>query len=89
MHLSSDLALELAALLHKYKIVFGTPTGLPLERDDNHVIHLIHGANPVKVRSYRYPNKKKNQIKKVIHEMVEESLIQPNNSPFFLLQSYW
>lgn len=34
--------------------VFGTPTGLPPNRFQDHAIPLLEGSNPIKVKPYHY-----------------------------------
>jgi hypothetical protein len=80
--LPSDIEPELAILLHTYQKVFHQPTGLPPPREQMHEIHLQEGTAPVKVRPYRYPHSQKEQIEKMVHEMLEQGFIKPSNSPF-------
>jgi hypothetical protein len=54
--LPTNLDPEIAMLLYTYKDLFKSPTTLPPNRSHNHVIPLIEGANPIKVRPYRYPH---------------------------------
>jgi len=77
-----DIEPKLAILLHTYIKVFDIPTGLPPERNQTHAINLVQGADPVKVRPYRYPHSHKNQIEMMIQEMLKEGMIQPSNRPF-------
>ena len=62
--------------------MFDVPSALPPPRSHNHVIPLIHGANPVKVKSYRHPFSQKQQIEKMVQDMLQEGIIVPSNSPF-------
>lgn len=78
----ADLQPDLAALLYKYQNVFETPSGLPPPRAQDHAIPLQAGSKPVKVRPYRYPHSQKEQIEKMVREMLEQGLIQPSTSPF-------
>jgi hypothetical protein len=80
--LPSDIEPELAILLHTYQKVFHQPTGLPPPREQMHEIHLQEGTAPVKVRPYRYPHSQKEQIEKMVHEMLGQGIIKPNTSPF-------
>ncbi|RDX97782.1 hypothetical protein CR513_19402, partial [Mucuna pruriens] len=72
LDLPDNLESELTILLHTYRVVFNKPMGLPPPRDQNHSIPLQEGSKPVKVRPYRYPHSKKEQIEKMVQEMLEE-----------------
>ncbi|MCI32827.1 hypothetical protein A2U01_0054041, partial [Trifolium medium] len=80
--LPSNIDPELALLLHTYRDVFMVPSGLPPPREQDHAIPLQQGSDPVKVKPYRYPHVQKEQIEKMIKEMLEQGIIQPSNSPF-------
>lgn len=71
-------------MLHTYEQVFVVPCGLPPLRSHNHAIPLVHGSNPIKVKSYWYPFSQKQQIEKMIQEMLQEGIIVPSNSIFFI-----
>ncbi|MCH84803.1 hypothetical protein A2U01_0005640, partial [Trifolium medium] len=77
-----DIEPELAILLHTYGKVFHTPSGLPPPRDHNHAIHLKDGTQPVKVKPYRYPHSQKEEIEKMVQDMLQQGIIKPSNSPF-------
>jgi hypothetical protein len=82
VELPADMEPELAILLHTYRKVFKTPSGLPPPREHNHEIHLKEGTKPVKVKPYRYPHSQKEAIEEMVHEMLEQGIIKPSNSPF-------
>ena len=63
--------------------MFETPKGLPPIRDHDHVIHLIQGSVPPKIRPYRYPYVQKSEIERMIAEMLEAGIIQPSQISFF------
>ncbi|MCI06310.1 hypothetical protein A2U01_0027368, partial [Trifolium medium] len=69
-------------LLHTYAKVFEIPESLPPQREQDHAIPLKQGSDPVKVRPYRYPHTQKEQIEKMVQEMLQQGIIQPSNSPF-------
>jgi hypothetical protein len=80
--LPTNTAPEIAMLLHTYRDVFTTPCALPPNRSHNHVIPLMEGAAPVKVKPYRYPHSQKGQIELMVHDMLQQGIIQPSTSPF-------
>ncbi|KAA0054256.1 putative retroelement pol polyprotein [Cucumis melo var. makuwa] len=48
----------------------------------DHHIQLKEGTDPINVRLYRYPHAQKNEIKKLVNEMLESGIIRPSISPF-------
>ena len=58
------------------------PTGLPPQWDTDHAIVLKEGSSLVNVRPFWYPHIKKKEIERLISEMLEGDIIQPNLSPF-------
>ena len=48
----------------------------------DHKIPLKIGATPFAIRPYRYPHIQKNEIEKLVKEMLESGIIRPSNSPF-------
>lgn len=69
-------------LLAEYSDVFALPTGLPPPRDHEHAITLRVGTEPISVRPYRYPQLQKDEIEKLVGEMIESGIIRPGTSPF-------
>lgn len=72
----------IAPLLEKYTQVFKMPSGLPPSRDHEHSITMKEGSNPISVRPYRYPQVQKNEIEKLISEMLSAGIIKPSTSPY-------
>lgn len=73
---------DLAAILHKFRDVFSMPHGLPPPRAFDHTIHLEKGTPPVKVKPYRYLYSKKDEIEKMVQQMLDDGIIKPSSSPF-------
>ena len=69
-------------VLTQYQRCFRPITGLPPSRDIDHAIQLIPGASPINVRPYRYPHILKNEIERLVQEMLEARIVRPSLSPF-------
>lgn len=72
----------LQPLLDEYKQVFNMPKGLPPRWNHEHAITLKDGSHPVSVRPYRYPHFQKDEIERLIKEMLDAGIIRPSSSPF-------
>jgi hypothetical protein len=74
---------EIKEILDKHHKVFGPiPPGVPLDRGFEHIIELEEGAKPVITTPYRHPKKYKDEIEKVIKELLDMGHIRPSTSPF-------
>lgn len=62
--------------------MFAEPDGLPPTRVREHSIRLKEGSNPVGVRPYQYPQSLKDEIERMIQEMLQAGIIKPSTSPF-------
>lgn len=62
--------------------VFDTPVGLPPSRDHEHAINMKEGSSPVSMRPYRYPHCQKDEIERLIAEMLAAGIIKPSTSPY-------
>eukprot|EP00253_Pinus_taeda_P026095 PITA_26095 len=63
--------------------VFDKPHELPPSRGEHdHSITLVPGAQPPNVCPYRYPFAQKNEIEKIIKELLEAGVIRPSISPY-------
>ena len=69
-------------LLRLFEKVFSEPQGMPLVRSHDHAIPLEEGAAPFENRPYRCPYVQKTKIEKLVKEMLQIQIIQPNNSSF-------
>ncbi|XP_027343350.1 uncharacterized protein LOC113855916 [Abrus precatorius] len=56
--------------------------GLPPVRTCDHAIILKEGAVIPHIRPYRYPHSQKNEIDKLVDEMLEAGIIKPSISPY-------
>lgn len=55
---------------------------MPPKRSHEHAIVLKEGSNPVGVRPYRYPQCQKDEIERLIQDMLKAGIIKPSTSPF-------
>ena len=79
---SRVVAPELEGVLKEFEDVFSTPTVLPFDRNHNHAIVLKKGTVPNRMGSYRYPHVQKNEIEKLVAEMLAVRMVRLNNSLF-------
>eukprot|EP00253_Pinus_taeda_P026929 PITA_26929 len=74
---------EMQHILNNHLPVFDKPHELPPSRGEHdHSITLVPGAQPPNVRPYRYPFAQKNEIEKIIKELLEVGVIHPSISPY-------
>lgn len=73
---------ELQAILQQYIDLFEEPKQLPPSRLHEHKITLKEGTSPINIRPYRYPNGKKNEIEKMVNEMLASGVIRHSTSPY-------
>ena len=78
----SDLPGDVITLLSQYGSVFQPPVGLPPHRLNDHRIYLEPNTKAINVRPYRYPHYQKNEIQKLVQEMLAQGLIKLSTSPF-------
>lgn len=69
-------------LLEEFKHLFHEPHGLPPRRMHNHAIRLADGASHSNLRPYRYSYYQKNEIEKIVKEMLDAKIICPSVSLF-------
>ena len=69
-------------VLAEFEEVFTTLEGLPPSRKKDHAINLLPSTLPVSVRPYCYPYLQKNEIEKMVGEMLVAGIIQLSSSHF-------
>jgi len=69
-------------LIQEFDHIFSTPTQLPPQRDADHQINLMPGAQPVKVRPYHYSPLQKNEIESQVQQMIQNGVARPSSSAF-------
>lgn len=82
MEFTSDTCHLMKNLLQEFSQVFQEPKGLPPTRLQDHHIKLKEGNQPVNLRPYRYSYVQKEEIEKIVKEMLQNGTIQPSNSPY-------
>lgn len=78
----ADCPANMEALLHQYSDLFEEPMGLPLPRMHDHRIPLAAHSQPVNVRPYRCPHYQKNEIDKIVADLLGQGVIRPSVSPY-------
>jgi hypothetical protein len=74
---------DLQALLSKHQTVFSTPQGLPPSHSvHDHSIPLVPGSLPPNIRPYRHPFAQKNEIEKMVQELLTAGIIRSSTSPY-------
>jgi hypothetical protein len=81
-YVSEPLGLEVEELLGSFEDVFAEPKGLPPNHSHDHSITLKSDAQPVCTRPYRYPYFQKEEIEKIVAELLFSRVIRPSQSPF-------
>ncbi|KAA0033896.1 retrotransposon protein [Cucumis melo var. makuwa] len=69
-------------LLTRYRSIFETPKGLPPKRTVDHRIVTLDGQKPINVRPYKYGYIQKEEIEKLVSEMLQAGIIRPSRSPY-------
>jgi hypothetical protein len=74
---------DLQAILSKHQLVFSTPQGLPPSHGvHDHSIPLVPGSLPPNIHPYRHPFSQKNEIEKMVQELLNAGIICPSTSPY-------
>lgn len=82
MNLSSAARSQLLKLIEAFPAIIRETAGLLARRRTDHRIPILPGTNPVSVQPYRYNHLQKDEIEKLVVEMLSYGVIQPNTSPF-------
>lgn len=73
---------EVQELLARYSNLFEKPRQLPPYNEIDYHIHLELGVAPVSVWSYKYPQFQKEEIEKLVEEMLQTRVIWDSHSAF-------
>ena len=80
--LEAKVPVVVESLLQEFGHVFETPTGLPPLKGHEHQINLKEGTQIVCQRPYRYPFYQRNEIEKIVKELLFVGSIRNSSSPF-------
>ncbi|XP_026459333.1 uncharacterized protein LOC113359994 [Papaver somniferum] len=69
-----EYALVVSDLLLRFSDLFTSPTDLPPQKKYDHRIPLLPNSTPVNVRPYRYPYFQKEDIEKIVKELIDTAL---------------
>jgi hypothetical protein len=71
------------AILSKHQFVFSTPQGIPPSHGvHDHSIPLVPRSLPPNIRLYHHPFSQKNEIEKMVQELLNAGIIRPSTSPY-------
>ena len=72
------------SILNEFSDIFlgDLPAGLPPQRDVDHCIELVPGAEPPHRAPYRMSPKGLDELKQQLRDLTEKGYIQPSVSPF-------
>jgi hypothetical protein len=74
---------DLQDILSKHQLVISTPQGLPPSHGvHDHSIPLVRGSIPSNICLYRHPFSQKNEIEKMVQELLNAGVIHPSMSPY-------
>ncbi|KAH0682484.1 hypothetical protein KY289_020236 [Solanum tuberosum] len=69
--------LDLQQLLEEFGTLFEELKGLSPSRSHDHAIRINEGSNPPNIHLYCYPHYQKNEIERIVQEMLVVGIIQP------------
>ncbi|KAL0540685.1 hypothetical protein IC582_020695 [Cucumis melo] len=72
----------ISSVIKQFQDVFEWPKKLPPRREIEHHIHMKEGTNPINVRPYRYGFHQKEEMEKLIQEMLNSGVIRPSINPY-------
>lgn len=73
---------DIQALLNKFPAVISSAITLPLARYCDHKISLLQGSKPVCLKPYRYSHCIKNELDKLITDMLSSGIIRNSSGTF-------
>lgn len=67
-----EIDTKIQEVLSKFEVVFSKLKGLPPKRRIEHEINLKPGTQPIFLRAYRYSHTLKDEIEKMVKEMLDQ-----------------
>ena len=80
--LEDSVPAEVELLLQEFGEVFETPAGLPPVKGHEHQITLMKGSQLICQRPYKYPFYQKNEIEKIVRDLLSVGSIRNSTNPF-------
>lgn len=78
----STVVHAMKTVMESYESVFQMPNQLPPARNREHAITVQEGTSPINLRPYRHSFRHKNEIEKLVKEMLDSQIICPSISPY-------
>ncbi|KAL4021245.1 hypothetical protein IC575_020039 [Cucumis melo] len=69
-------------VLKQYEDIFEWPKKLPPRREIKHHIYFKESTDPINVRPYTYGYHQKEEMEKLVEEMLASEVMRPSKSPF-------
>jgi len=80
---TASVSQDLQSILSKYQVVFSTSQGFPPSRGvHDHSIPLIPGSLPPNICPYCHPFSQRNEVEKMVQELLNTGVIRPRPSPY-------
>jgi hypothetical protein len=74
---------DLQSILSKHQVFFSTPQGIPPSHGvHGHSIPLVPGSLPPNICPYHHPFFQKNEIEKIVQELLNAGVIRPSTNPY-------
>jgi hypothetical protein len=74
---------NLQSILSQHQVFSNTPYGIPPSHNiHDHSIPLVPGSLPPNIHPYLYPFTEKNEIGKIVQELLEPGVMHPITNPY-------
>jgi hypothetical protein len=73
---------DLQAILSKHQSFFSTHQGILTRGVHDHSIPLVPSSLPPNVLPYHHPFSQKNEIEKIMQELLQAGVIRPSTNPY-------